>query len=151
MHMKATASICILSLILFMMGCRKANKSIDSQPAQSTVTDTLVSDHTPDSTFYGKSAEFGMSTFTLVTDEGDTLNVTRTANDGTDGKVYGDLREGERYALTTRDHGEAIGVLINLTQLDRHIKDYEIRNGIVYHNGKPIEIKKLTDDSFETL
>lgn len=151
MRIRTAVSAFILTFALLITGCQGHKKPTDSQPAQTAASDTLVSDNTPDSTRYGKSAEFGMSTFTLVTDEGDTLNVTRTANDGTDGKIYGDLREGERYALTTRDNGEAIGILINLTQLDRHLKDYEIRNGIVYHDGKTVDIKNLTDESLETL
>ena len=98
-----------------------------------------------DSTIYGTSDEFGMSTFTLISDQGDTLYVTRTANDGTDGKIYGDLKEGERYAMTTRDGGEAIGVLINLTQLERHIKDYEICNGKLIVQGDTVVIEELDD------
>ena len=86
-----------------------------------------------------------MSTFTLISDKGDTLYVTRTADDGTDGKIYGDLKEGERYALTTRDNNKAIGVLINLSQLERHTKDYRISNGKLILKGDTVTIEKLSN------
>ena len=95
------------------------------------------------STLYGVGGEFGMSTFTLITEKGDTLNVTRTALDGTDGEVYGSLREGDRYAMTTRDNGEAIGVLINLTELERKVKKFDVVNGHVVAEGDTLQLDKL--------
>ena len=78
----------------------------------------------------------------MVTDKGDTLYLYRTAQDGTDGKIYGSMQYGERYALTTRDNGEAIGVLINITELDKKLKDYEICNGKLIVNGDTTPIEK---------
>ena len=72
----------------------------------------------------------------------DTLQLCRTANDGTDGKIYGSVTYNERYALTTRDNGDAIGVLINLTELDRKLKDYEIRNGWLIVSGDTVSPSK---------
>ena len=91
-----------------------------------------------------------MSTFTLIADEGDTLFLTRTAEDGTDSKIYGDLKEGERYALTTRDNREAIGVLINLTQLEKHTKDYKVCNDNIILHSDSVEIERLTDKELKT-
>ena len=42
---------------------------------------------------------------------------------------YGDIDEGQRYAITTRDGGDALGTAINLTQLDKFVKDYKLLNG----------------------
>ena len=52
------------------------------------------------------------------------------------------MQYGERYALTTRDNGEAIGVLINITELDKKLKDYEICNGKLIVNGDTTPIEK---------
>lgn len=56
-------------------------------------------------------------------------------------KIYGSLEYGQRYALTTRDNGEAVGVLINLTELDKKLKNYEIRNGKLIVDGKIVPIE----------
>ena len=135
----------IMATLLLMTACRNQNKQVDSNEGNDSAINDQAAEHMADSTIYGTSDEFGMSTFTLISDQGDTLNVTRTANDGTDGKIYGDLKEGERYAMTTRDGGEAIGVLINLTQLERHIKDYEICNGKLIVQGDTVVIEELDD------
>lgn len=103
-----------------------------------------------DSTVYGISDEFGMSTFTLIADSGDTLSVTRESEEGEPGRVYGDLVYGDRYAMTTQDAGEAVGVLINLTQLERFTKDYEIRNGhlVLAQGTDTVEIKEFSRERF---
>lgn len=142
-------SIYTFSLIILIMGCQGGHRPSDAPggaQADSTVHDTGT---VADSTIYGVSGEFGMSTFTLISDSGDTLNVCRTAEDGTDGAVYGDLREGERYAMTTRDNNEAIGVLINLTQLGRHLKNYEIANGQLFIDGRAAQISSLNDNELK--
>lgn len=135
----------LFSLLLLAAACQggknQPESASDPQAAENVADTTAVAD----STIYGTSDEFGMSTFTLISDKGDTLNVCRTANDGTDGAIYGDLNVGERYALTTRDGGEAIGVLINLSQLQRHVKNYKIVNGQLFVDGKPANIATLND------
>ena len=103
--------------------------------------DTIVAEQVADSTIYGTSGEdFGMSTFCLITDKGDTLQLCRTANDGSDAQIYGSIEYGDRYAMTTRDNGESLGVLINLTELDKKLKDYEICNGKLIVNGDTVAI-----------
>ena len=134
----------IMAALLLSTACRNQNRQPVSN-ADNAEIKGQAAEHMADSTIYGTSDEFGMSTFTLISDQGDTLYVTRTANDGTDGKIYGDLKEGERYAMTTRDGGEAIGVLINLTQLERHVKDYEICNGKLIVQGDTVVIEELDD------
>ena len=102
-----------------------------------------------DTTLYGVSGEFGMSTFTLITDAGDTLHVSRTGEDGIDGLVAGSLEEGKRYAMTVRENGESIARLINLSQLEGLTKDYKICNArlILQNEDKTdtVEVLKLTD------
>lgn len=143
--------ISALTALLVLSACQNGKKPTDTtSDADSLTADTTLSDRVEnDSTIYGTSDEFGMSTFTLISDKGDTLYVTRTANDGTDGKIYGDLKEGERYALTTRENDKAIGVLINLSQLERHTKDYQICNGKLIMKGDTVTIEKLSDKEFK--
>lgn len=129
-------------LILSACNNKKGNPSTTAMTTDS-LADTTIADQIADSTIYGTSTEdFGMSTFSMVTDKGDTLYLYRTAQDGTDGKIYGSMQYGERYALTTRDNGEAIGVLINITELDKKLKDYEICNGKLIVNGDTTPIEK---------
>lgn len=136
--------LCAL-MMLCVAGCGKAGKTGNTTGGDTLAADTVVAEQAADSTIYGVSDEFGMSTFTLITDGGDTLNVTRTADDGTDGQIIGDLNEGQRYAMTTRDHNQAIGVLINITELERHLKDYDICNGHIIVNGDTVQIEELSD------
>lgn len=130
-------------------GCNGCGKQSADTQADTTAVETGDS-VASDSTIYGMSDEFGMSTFSLITDgTGDTLCVSRTASDGTDGQIWGDLDEGSRYALTTRDGGEAIGVLINLTQLETFVaKDrYKTLNGHLFIDGEEIRLSALCADS----
>ena len=124
-------------------GCNGCGKQSADEPADTTTV--AASDSVArDSTIYGTSDEFGMSTFSLIADStGETLCVTRTASDGTDGQIWGDLDEGSRYALTTRDGGEAIGVLINLTELERKVKKFDVVNGHVVAEGDTLQLDKL--------
>ena len=143
--------IALLACLVLPMctGCNGCGKQSADTPADTTAV--AASDSVPgDSTIYGTSDEFGMSTFSLIADStGDTLCVMRTASDGTDGQIWGDLDEGSRYALTTRDGGEAIGVLINLTQLETFVaKDrYKTLNGHLYIDGEEIRLSALCADS----
>ena len=140
---KALHFIPIVLVGLFtLQGCHM--KKSDQAPADNitAIADTTSAEQVADSTLYGTSTEdFGMSTFSMVTDQGDTLHLCRTSEDGTDGKIYGSLEYGQRYALTTRDNGEAVGVLINLTELDKKLKNYEIRNGKLIVDGRIVPIE----------
>lgn len=130
-------------ILMLFVSCNGKKTSDSATNVSTEVIDSTAVEQVADSTIYGTSTEdFGMSTFSMVTDKGDTLHVCRTANDGTDGKIYGSLNYNERYAMTTRDNGEAIGVLINLTELDKILKDYEIRNGKLIVNGDTIPVDK---------
>lgn len=134
----------LIVAMIALTACNNNHKGNDSSAKGSADSlDTTATEQMADSTIYGTSSEdFGMSTFSLVTDKGDTLQLCRTANDGTDGKIYGSVTYNERYALTTRDNGDAIGVLINLTELDRKLKDYEIRNGWLIVSGDTVSPTK---------
>lgn len=139
-------------LMLSLAACQGKKTEADTPVADSTEI-AAESAAMPDSTLYGTSDEFGMSTFTLITDTtteqpSDTLYVSRTAKDGTDGRIVGSLAEGQRYAMTTRDNNEAIGVLINLTQLEKHVKDFEITNGHIVIEGDTVEVELLNDKAF---
>ncbi len=130
--------------LIFLTACkgRKTN-SDNSAQADTLAADTALADSSADSTLYGTSTEdFGMSTFSMVTDKGDTLDLCRTSDDGTEAQIYGSVEYNDRYALTTRDNGTAVGVLINLTELDRKLKDYEIVNGKLVVAGDTVSPSK---------
>lgn len=143
--MKTTTFLAAFSLLMLTCFSCEGKKNPSAQtPIQDSVAESAAIEEEPDSTIYGTSGEdFGMSTFNMISDKGDTLYLCRTAEDGTDGKIYGSLKYGERYALTTRDHGQAVGVLINLTELDKKLKDYTIKNGHIIVKGDTIDAKKL--------
>lgn len=131
-------------VLLSLSACRRPTAGSDDR-STADQPDTTLTEGVADSTLYGTACEFGMSTFSMVTDQGDTLYLTRTANDGTDDDIYGELIEGQRYALTTCDSGQAIRKLINLTQLERHVKDYRIGNGHLIMHGDTMRIATLND------
>ena len=144
---RPTALLAAMLLVgLCLISCQQKAQKAETTDEPLPAASTQPAEQAADSTIYGTSGEFGMSTFTLIADNGDTLNVTRTALDGTDGKVYGDLVEGQRYAMTTRDNGEAIGVLINLTQLEEKVKDYDICNGHLVIKGDTVDAATLLND-----
>ena len=107
----------------------------------------------PDSTIYGEAGDFGMSTFTLITDGGDTLYLSRTSAEGIDGQFYGSLKPGNRYAITVCDSGEAVSKVINLTQLEHFTKDYLVHNGHLILNPEGdkelVQIQQLNDTTFD--
>lgn len=133
----------MLATLLVLSACKGNKNNTPALAADTTsIVDTTAAEQVTDSTIYGKASEdFGMSTFGMITDDGDTLNVCRTANDGTDAKIYGSIKYDDRYAMTTRDNGESLGVLINLTELDKKLKDYEIRNGHLVVNGDTVPVE----------
>ena len=139
---KIFTSLFFATILLF-AACGGKKSPTPTNDVVSQNVDTAAAEQTADSTLYGTSTEdFGMSTFSMVTDKGDTLHVCRTAEDGTDGEIYGSLDYGQRYAMTTRENGTAIGVLINLTELDKKVKDYEINNGKLIVDGDTVSPKK---------
>lgn len=136
-------------LLLTMSACQKSNKINNGRSVNDSITTVVTDNHVKDSTIYGKADEFGMSTFTLITTEGDTLYLTRTDSHSKDGKIYGSLREGDRYALTTCDNNQAVNTLINITQLEKNVKDYTICNGKLIINKDTVEIENLTDSDIK--
>lgn len=154
--MKRTLYLLLAVTLLSLTACNSGKKEQPQSETAPAASDTAATEQAADSTLYGTADEFGMSTFTLITDTGDTLEVARTSETATGndayGRIYGDLNEGDRYAMTTRDGGEAIGVLINLTQLDAFTKSYRIANGtlVLTGAGQPdtVTIDELTDDTF---
>ena len=55
--------------------------------------------------------------------------MTRTADDGTEGIIYGDAQPGDRYYLLTTPDSQTLVTAINLTLLNRYLSDYNIVNG----------------------
>ena len=133
----------LLTTLLTFAACSKKKGDANTTPSADTTHTEVVADNANDSTIYGKATDdFGMSTFSMVTEKGDTIHLCRTAEDGTDGKIYGSLTYGNRYALITKDNNTAICVLINLTELDKKLKDYKIQNGQLLVDGDTVAISK---------
>ena len=152
---------CASIALLLLAGCN-GNKAKQSQGTDITAADTAVVNSVPqweepDTTIYGYSDGFGQSAFTLVTKEGEEYELSLTSEDAADpyGKIYGDREDSAYYALTTRDNNEAVGVLINLSQLDKFTKNYSIYNGhLILEDGESrdwVEIQELTDHVFRAV
>lgn len=122
-------------------------------PATPAEADTANAPHRViaerDSTLYGEAGDFGMSTFSLVTDGGDSLLLTRTSEDGRDSQIYGDAQPGDRYAIIVTADRQALVTAINLTQLRRFTRDYKIVNGrlILTPESSPDEVRILYLDN----
>lgn len=116
-----------------------------NQTPAGTGQDSIASQNEEDTTIYGRSTEFGMSTFALITDDGDTLELDRG-----EGKIFGNLdNQGDRFALTVKDAGTdyaSVGVAINLTNVEKFTKDYSVCNGRLILSGDTVEILDLTLD-----
>ncbi|MBQ8098203.1 MAG: hypothetical protein IJ244_01630 [Bacteroidaceae bacterium] len=142
-------------LVPLLWGACKKTPQKAAEPLHPVVGDVqeIQSVEERDTTIYGVAGDFGMSTFSLITDAGDTLLMTRSAEDGTDGVIYGEAKPGDRYALITRDDGDALVKAINLTQLELHTKNYRIQNGhlILHPEAKPetVRIERLNANAFE--
>lgn len=132
MYTLSSLMICCITL----SSCKdKSIKNTLPKNDTDSVQCTNESTHLQDSTIYGISDEFGMSTFTLITNHGDTLFLNRDHNDGSPSIILGDLDYNVHYALTVFDSGHSVGTLINIDQLERFIKHYKLYNGKLLLNN----------------
>ena len=150
--MKTTSILPAMAIALLVLSaCGGKTNTEPADEAEPTATAPAATE--ADSTLYGTSGEFGMSTFTLITDSGDTLSLTRDAADGSMAGIYGSLVVGQRYAITTRDSGNALGTAINLGQLERFVKDYALVNGrlVLARDGgtDTLTIVRLDDEGID--
>lgn len=126
------------------------NDSIEADSALNTVPDW----EERDSTIYGRSDGFGMSSFTLIGKDGKEYDIALTDDESGNhyGTIYGDKEEGADYAMTTRNDNEALSVLINLSQLNRFHIQYKIYNChviLISDEGQDlVDIEKLDDQEF---
>lgn len=139
-------------VVLFMFSCKNTPVKKAVTASNDTLSATVAMTEEKDSTLYGVAGDFGMSTFCLITDEGDTVLVTRSSEDGTDGIIDGDAQPGDRFCMTVRDGDEVLAHAINLTQLERHTRNYKISNGrLILHpesNPDTVVIDKLDATTF---
>ncbi len=151
----ANCSLMIAVLVLLIVACKNDPTKTDNNKENVQTTLVNVEGHSQDSTIYGEAGDFGMSTFTLITDGGDTLCLSRTDSEGRYGQIYGSLRPGNRYALVTAEGGEVLSIVINVTQLEKFTKAYSIRNGhLVLHpdtTTDTVHIVTLNDSVFKYL
>lgn len=123
----------VLALICFFSACGGEKKEqVDENDEDSLavqVEENVSCWTSKDSTIYGRADGFGQSAFTLQTTDGRTLDIALTAEDGRSGLIYGDREDTARYAVTVCDDGESLGMMINLSQVDKFIKGkYTIYN-----------------------
>lgn len=132
----------LIFLLLFaLIGCRGEQSGQGDGQDSAEVDSVLV-----DTTIYGVSYEFGMSTFSLITDAGDTLELERG-----EGHIHGNLdKEGDRFALTVRGMGTdtaSVATAINLTNVESFVTAYNVCNGQLIFDGDTVDILDLTTDS----
>ena len=150
MNRKLTLATC-LALMAFLLGTTSCgnsnNKSNEGADADSAAVETVEG-----ATIYGTSEEFGMSTFSLRDASGRLYNVTRMSEDGQDGRIYGDLEEGQQYAMILQADTTAIDVLYNLTELRALVKDFYILNGqlVITTDGQSevVTVEELDETHF---
>ena len=139
------AYICFAAFSAFGLSSCTGNKvkyvdSISAYPA-----DSLISGK--DTTLYGVAGECGMSTFCLVSGNGEQILVTRDNELGEYGSIYGDLNEGDSFSLSTRDNMETLAKAINITQMRSFPVNFSVFNGHLVVDGHVVEIKKMDKDS----
>lgn len=134
-------SLLCLFLLFFATSCKHDKGAAAGESA----TDTTFTEGAAlpaemqgkDSTVYGRADGFGQSALTLIANDGRELDLSLTAKSPAEGadryaKVYGDREDTARYAAIVCDGGEAVSVLINLSQLERYLKTYAIHNGQLF-------------------
>ncbi|MBR1387179.1 MAG: hypothetical protein IJ553_02065 [Alloprevotella sp.] len=123
-------------------GGRTSEASGDSLAADSGKTLVLA-----DSTIYARSLDFGMSTFVVCTEQGDTLELDREGN-GKQGEIWGNLdREGDRFALTVRGAGTdmpSVDRAVNLTDLAMVTDPWHIVNAQLIIADDTVRIESYT-------
>lgn len=151
--------LCFLALLLplILAGCGQGRTSGNGQTPDTLQDSVQTVDTAPvwedsDTTIYGRADGFGMSAFTLITDDNHEYDIAFTDDKGHHGHIYGTRDDTARYAMTTYKGGETLDVLINLSQLDSFTKNYEIHNAhLVLTEGKNrdlVEITELCDTIF---
>ncbi len=92
-----------------------------------------------------------MSTFAVQQTSGQELELLRSHQDGGAAEIYGDVRVGDEFALTTTDGGEALDRAINVTEVKALTNDFKIINGKLLLNvatsPDTVQIMTLSADS----
>ena len=151
-----TIRLALLVLMLGLTACgnsnNKSGEQVDADSAAVEIVEGALSAELDSTTIYGMSEEFGMSTFSLRDASGRLYEVTRMSEDGQDGRIYGDLEEGQQYAMTLQADSTAIDVLYNLTQLRALVKDFYIVNGqlVITTDGQSevVTVEELDETHF---
>ena len=142
---------------IFFYGCGNTGSKVDQGSAQDSIEvcriDTVPVQNEPDRTLYGRGADFGMSTFSLVAEDDKKYEVTRVSENGNEGRIYGSVAPGNRYALMMDQSGEALECLINLDELELFVdKNYYIYNGELVltldGNREWVDVERLSASEF---
>ena len=148
--------VALAAAAMLTYGCSNGGNKTEGEVIADTVEvvkiDTAPVENGPNQTLFGKGGSFGMSTFTLLADDGEKYEVTRVSEKGQEGKIYGSCAPGKRYAMLMDAEDDALEVLINLDELELFVKDYYIYNGqlvlTMEGNKDLVQIKTLSAKKF---
>ena len=126
--------LCLLLLLLVFHACGSGNGRTDAYKDVKQDTNHIII-QVKDSTLYGVAGDCGMSTFCLITDDGDTILVSRNSEDGTYGTIIGDLILGNRFCMTPSPDKTFLLQAINVTQLMEFLPNCRVLNGKVFLPG----------------
>ena len=149
--------LALVATMLMAYGCggsgNKTEGEVTADSVEVVKIDTAPEEKGPNKTLYGKGGSFGMSTFTLLADNGEKYEVTRVSSKGSEGVIYGSCVPGNRYAMLEDLDDDALEILINLDELELFVKDYYIYNGqlVLTMDGNRdwVEIQSLSKTKFE--
>lgn len=161
LNMKKIFSFVMIASLALFVACGDSKKGQAEQDTSDSLAVPVKEDLScwtnKDSTIYGRADGFGQSAFTLLTSDGRELDIALTCDEegeGHYGVIYGDREDTARYAVTTRNNDECLGVMINLSQLDKFIKGlysiYNCRLVLCMENAHDtVDIVELNDRVFE--
>lgn len=136
----------VTAVVLGAVSCQpKKEQQTENQSQEDTAKVTST-----DSIIIGTSGDFGQSTFSLITEKGDTLELLRELPNGDLSKILGDIDSDQRYAITyEKEDGDLyLKSAVNLTQLETFTKDYQLvgATSMVYQKDT-LNIEALNDSA----
>lgn len=143
-------ALCLAVTLVASCGGNKKGEESPQVDVEAMQTPPLPDFADADSTVYGRADGFGGGGFTLIANDGRELELTLTGEGEADDNspsyahVYGDREDTARYAVTVKN-GEAVDVLINLSQLERQLgTSYVIHNGLLFVPNDAGEWEQVT-------
>lgn len=137
----------VTAVVLGAVSCQPKKEQQSENQSQEDTTKVVNTD----SIIIGTSGDFGQSTFSLITEKGDTLELVRELPNGEQSNILGDIDPDQRYAITyeTENGDLYLKSAVNLTQLEAFTKDYQLvgATSVVYQKDT-LNIEALNDSAF---